>query len=91
MSIGYENKEFINKEARGFTWKHAAWFLCSVIMIEATIVSGFYSIKADMEHTKDQEAFDRSQISLQRVDIDLLKIQVARLQAQQESIINKNN
>lgn len=82
---GSDSNSFVDKPVTGFTWKQGAWAIVTALTIEATLIGGFSTIKSDLARTKDDEAFDRTQIALQRVDIDVLKLQVTRLQAQEES------
>jgi len=80
------------QELRGFTWRQA--FIALVIVVSSTstimvtVLGTFYSLKGDMKDAYEVSRLNNIEVSKLRVDVDLLKIQVARLD--QSVLINSN-
>lgn len=78
-----------NKEMRGFTWRQVGWIigsvLCAVITIEATLLGIYNSTMHRLADTEKTNEVQAAQLDKIRVDLDLMKVQVARLEERIES------
>lgn len=72
-----------SRELRGFTWRQA--FVALVIVVSSTstimvtVLGTFYSLKGDMKESYEISKLNSIEVSKLHVDVDMLKIQVARL------------